>query len=232
MTKQKVITEEKKAEYKKTRQDNVRRKKETRKLEKEQGRTGERRLAFLFDIILSYGLTFKQVAAMIDMSPDVLYWYNSTSDDCKLSIAEKILDALGLTLSVKLEKKPVPAVLMQKEVAPNHLGGPGRVTTRVEGLLKYPAISRNLRYPRYLEEVTPDSRLYFLKEAILESHLSIAKFSQNVGIDSTCIRYYFQRNDIIISSIYKIAAGMNYNIVWKVYPKGYVPEDENPADNK
>ena len=232
MTTKKVITEEKKAEYKKTRQDNVRKKKESRKLEKEEGRTGERRLAFLFDIVHSYGLTFKQVATMIGMSPDVLYWYNSTSDDCKLSIAEKILNALGLTLSVKLEKRPTPAVIMEKEIGSESEGSHGKVMTRVEGFLQFPAISRNLRYPQYLEEVMPDRRLYFLKEAIIKSHLSIAKFSQRVGIDSTCIRYYFQRDDIIISSIYKVAAGLNCNIIWKVYPKDYVPEDENPADCK
>lgn len=200
---------EKKKEYGRTKRENEERKRAERRSENEEGRTEERRLAFLANIYKTLGYTQETFAEKCGISPQLMSWYMAVTDDCNLTRLEQMLGGVGLGVRVRLEGRTESPV--RKE------GSGNGVRYRIEGSFE------NLRAPSelpgYVTACTPDKRLYFLREFIEGTRLSLAQFARRCGIDSTSIRYYFSRDDVKVSVLYKIAKANGADIVWSINPK-------------
>ena len=213
MTKEKTyddMMEEKRLNYLRTQKENVRRKREERKKEAEEGRENERRLAFMVNIIRTLGYDLKTVARKSGIPSQTIYWYTATADDCHLSAAEQIMTSIGIKLGVKMEKKTETAPILVEDTKKSN-----GVGIRIEGVLPTKEAKKT---PSYLDKVTPENRLYFIKEIIQDSNMVLSHFAKRCGMDPTSLRYYFDKDDMNISILYKIAQGMNMNIVWTIEP--------------
>ena len=208
MKDKKEIDPEKKAEYVRTKRANEARKRAERRSEQEEGRADERRLAFLVNIYKSLGYTQETFAAKCGISPQLVSWYVSVTDDCNLSRLEQMLAGLGLGVKVRLEASAGNQI--RKE------GSGNGVKYRIEGSLE------NLRapsiLPEYITECGPEKRMYFLKEFIEGRRMKLVDFAKKCDVDSTCIRYYFVKDDIKVSMIYKIAQANDAEIIWSINP--------------
>lgn len=204
-----AISPEKKAQYALIKKERERSLREQRRLEQESGRTGERRMAFLVNIFKSLGYTQEEFSHATGVSSQMLSWYISVSDDCQLSKVYSMLRSVGVKASVGLEKPKAPPV---REVRWTGTG----VRCRIEGTL--PVQQAGQDYPRYLTECGPESRLWFLREFIESTNMGASAFAKTCGLDPSSLRYYFNRDDIKISAIYKIALSLGADIVWTINP--------------
>lgn len=197
---------EKVREYQETKRRNERRKREQRRLEEAAGKTDERRLAFLVNIYRSLGYTQQSFAAACGVSPQLLNWYTSVTDDCQLSRIGQMLSAVGLTFGVKLEGGTDRGI-------PTEGVGNG-VRYRIEGTLA--GMKQNSALPQYILDCQEGARLHFLRKFIESRHESAAEFAKTVGIDLTSLRYYFVHDDMKVSALYKMAQATGAEIVWVI----------------
>ena len=205
------ISPEKKEEYYRTKQEKEKKKRLERKREMEEGTTAQRRMAFLVDIFKSLGYTQDSFARAAGVSSQLMSWYLSVTDDCQLSRIREMLERIGVDISVKLEPRSQLAVPLLVS------GGAGAdIRYRIEGTL--PIMAAPAPVPEYIQECGPGNRLYFLRKLIETQHLSAPALARSCGIDPGSLRYYFLRDDIKTSIIYRIAEAVNADVVWTVNP--------------
>ena len=197
---------EKVREYQETKRQTERRKREQRRLEEAAGKTDERRLAFLVNIYRSLGYTQQSFAAACGVSPQLLNWYTSVTDDCQLSRLGQMLSSIGLHFGVKLDGGTDRGI-------PTEGVGNG-VKYRIEGSLA--GMKQGTTLPQYIVDCQPGARLHFLKRFIEDRHESAAEFARTVGIDLTSLRYYFVHDDMKVSALYKMAQATGAEIVWVI----------------
>ena len=207
-TKDKPISPEKKAMYAKNKAENERRKREERKREQQEGTTGQRRLAFLVDIYRSLGYTQKAFAEAVGMSQQLLNWYISVTDDCSISMLERMLAAIGLKVKLRVE-------LPEKEAQSKSFDNTG-VRSRIEGV--FAGITATPTLPPYIQTCAPQSRLFFLRKTIEETGLPAAEFARKCEFDPALLKHYFVHDDMKVSKVYAIAKAMAAEIVWTINP--------------
>lgn len=168
----------------------------------------EGRLAFLVNIYKSLGYTQETFAARCGISPQLLSWYITVTDDCYLSRLEQMLAGIGLDIKVRLEGGTTKTILKENS-------GNG-VKYHIEGSLQ------NLRlpgyYPDYISECEPDKRMYFLKIFIESRQMKLVEFAKTCDMDSSRIRHYFIKDDIKVSVLYGIAQAYEADIIWTINP--------------
>ena len=204
----KEIDPAKKKEYVQTKRQNEARKRQERRAEIEEGRMDERRLAFLVNIYKSLGYTQETFAKKCGISPQLVSWYVSVTDDCNLSRLEQMLAGIGYEVKVELKgptRKPI-----------NERGVSNGVRYTVQGVFAESGVTPTLT--EYISDCGPSNRMYFLKEFILSRKMRLIDFAKKCEVDPTCIRYYFIKDDIKVSMIYKIAQANDAEILWTVIP--------------
>ena len=190
---------------------------EKRKKEKREDRTGERLLAWLDDVIRASGYNHKKFADAAGMTPQAVHWIFSVVDDCTLEKAETMLDAIGLTLKVKLAPtengKPKPKTLKKAWNA-------GDVKMEISGNLGLIAPkANNYPYPEYIINYPQDGRLAWLVGYIKEQGLSISAFAAANGLPPLTVRYWIINDNIKISQIAELATKTGTKIIWEINTK-------------
>lgn len=208
------INPEKRKEYDDAKRANEKRKREARREEETSGRLEERRLAFLVNIYRSLGYTQQTFAKTCGISPQLLNWYISVTDDCQLSRLEAMLASIGLSVSVTLDGG------RKRDIQTEGTGN--GVRYRIEGT--FAGIRPPSRLPQYIDECTKQNRLHFLRTFIEDRNETAPEFARTCGFDLTSLRYYFVHDDLKLSVLYKIAKATGAEIVWKVNPKEQTKE--------
>ena len=189
---------------------------EKRKLERQFNSVQDRKLAFLTNIIYSSGLDMKKVAAKIGTTQQALSWCFSVKDDCRLSRAEEIVNAVGYKLQVSIKKgqNNAPAKVETKLTGNNN-----GVRFTIEGADAGKIINYNPKMPEYVNLCPSGARMYWLAQYLPSVGTSITEMMNNCELDLTSLRYIFVKDDIKISQIFQIAKGTGGEIVWKITKK-------------
>lgn len=185
-----------------------------RRQEKKEGKTNERLLAFLDEIIRACGYTHQTFAKKAGMTPQGVHWIFSVADDCTLSKAEEMLAALGLRLRVSLQStKPGQKIpKMTKKFWQN-----GDVQMEISGNIGGIAEQENTYpYPKYIKDYPEDGRLKWMIDFIQQNHLNITQFARLIGYEPLTVRFWFTKDNLKISQIRDIARASGMKIVWKV----------------
>ena len=195
---------------KRLKEQNERKKREE---ERQTNTVQDRKLAFLTNIIYSSGLDMKKVAAKIGTTQQALSWCFSVKDDCRLSQAEQFLNVIGYSLKVEIINQKTTVKKTQRPINEGENQG---VRFRIEGdfedVLRWNGRSR----PNYLEKCTPNTRMYWLAQYILQLNEPITELMSQCEIDLSSLRYIFTKDDIKISQIFQIARTTKGQINWKV----------------
>ena len=207
---EKETEQERNLRYERQKKENTRKAREERKKEKEENRESDRRLFFLYKTLKTLGYTHKQIGKAIGVSEQSISWMFSVKDDCRLSMAQKILEHVGYNLQVKLNRKETPKI--------SYLDAKGGNNNGVKFVIEGDIVEKKTetRFPYYIQDCTPDKRLYFLAEYIKEITSSLPEISKKTNLEMTIIRYMFTQDDLKISQIYKIASRTDAEIVWKI----------------
>ena len=209
--------EERKRKYAQKQSETNKTRRAERKREKLEGQTDSRRLAFLSSIMSAYGYTQQSLAEALGCTPQNIYWIFSVRDDCSLSKAEEIMCVFNLSLKVEL-KPSAP----QKAYKPLNTCGftfEGNVKNRIEGNL--PILKPSAKYPKYITECPTESRVRFLADFLISLGKSISTIEKECEWSHGNIMGAFEREDITISKIYKLAQCGNAEIIWHVDELGH-----------
>ena len=203
---------QRKARYRENKRTKETRERAARRREVAENRTVNRRLSFLSSIIRASGLTLTQVSRMCGMSQQSISWIFSVVDDCALSKAEKILDAIGIRLSVMIKRDGrVPVILAGRESGIND-----GVKFRIEGNLASAVRLTSPKMPAYVNSCIPEDRMYFLATYLPTCGMRITDLMTACDIDMSSLRYIFDHDDIKISQIFDIARATGGVIIWKI----------------
>ena len=188
-----------------------------RKEEKLTNKASDRRLAFLINVFQTLGYSTKRVGVLAGVSQQLLSWYFSVKDDCKLSMAQRLLDAIGYILDVKLRKEDTEIATLNLECKKE--GNNNGVRFTIEGDLQEDLKWKDPYIPAYIQECDKTKRMYFLANYLTSLKMGVVEFCKACGIDPTSLRYIFDMDDCKISQIFKIAKGTGAEIVWEIKRK-------------
>jgi predicted transcriptional regulator len=210
------VTDEKRLNYSKTKSEKNALERSKRKEEKKQGKTQERLLAFLENIISSQGYNHKTFAEKLGTTPQSLYWIFSVKDDCDLTKVEELVRALGYTITLEFKDDP-KAKNKFKQALDKTTFESNDISIRIEGEI-LPAISKGNNYPTpdYIKSYPENGRLHALANLFNEGGHTLREFSEITGIPSYTLRLFFSRDNIRISQIANIAKAFGLSIVWKL----------------
>lgn len=211
------INSDKRKEYTKRKRENEHRMREERRIEKIEGRTTHRRLAFFVNIFKSLGYTQEALAHRCGLSPQLMSWYFSVADDCRISRLEQMFGGLGLSLKIHLDG-PIDSHTCLE-------GFSEGVRFRTEGSLGQLCAPSIL--PNYITNCSPENRLYFLKKFLESRKMKLIDFANKCDLNSDCVKYYFIKDDMKVSVLYKIALLSDAEIVWIITSKA--ENSDSPA---
>jgi transcriptional regulator with XRE-family HTH domain len=171
-------------------------------------------LLFLDQLVKSQGVTHKQLAALIGVTPQRISYIFNKADDCFLSRACEIARSVGYDLKVNLV--PNAGKIRTTEI---NLEGyrHNDVDVRINGkiLVKRKPQSAT-RYPDYIQNCPTDSRLHFLAEFIKKENLLLYELAGSVGLSGSFFNYTFKNDDILVSILYRIAQAYGCDISWSL----------------
>lgn len=208
--------EERKERYRKNKQESLKKDRENRKKEIEENRVPDRRLSFLQNVFKTLGYTQAKIAELTGTTQQALSWYFSVKDDCRLSQAERFLDVIGYTLKVNIRNPQKQPKIETK--TPNEGQNKG-VKFHIQGDFAEMASWNGRPKPAYLENCQREARMFWLAQYIQSLNEPITEMMRRCGIDLTCLRYIFVKDDIKISQIFKIASGTDGQIYWNITKK-------------
>ena len=200
-------------EQKKEQSIKAKQQRDLRKAEKREGRTDERRLAWLDELIRSCGFNHKTLAEKAGMTPQALHWIFSVADDCTLSKAESLLNAIDLKLRVKiapLEGKKANQKTIRKTWQSDD------ATMEIAGDVNITTPASNYPYPDYIQNYPENGRMSWLVNFIVEKGLSMRSFGMCYGLEPLMVRYWITNDDIRISQLIETATKMNMKIIWQI----------------
>lgn len=176
--------------------------------QKQEGKIDQRRLAFLQRILDSCGCTRKDLAILLNCTPQSVYSIFGVYDDCSLSKAQEIVHVLGLRLKVEL--------LITEEQTINQqtifFNSSGVKNSICGSLPKHACCS----YPSYIADCSSTARLNFLAQHIVSSKISVTQIEKGIGVSHGCLYRFFARDDMSIGRLYDIARLTRAEIIWHV----------------
>lgn len=188
-----------------------------RKEEKLTNKASDRRLAFLINVFQTLGYSTKRVGVLAGVSQQLLSWYFSVKDDCKLSMAQRLMEAIGYNLGVKFKKGNTEIVTL--DLGNKKEGNNNGVKFTIEGDLQKDLKWKDPYIPAYIQECDKNKRMNFLANYLTSLKMGVVEFCKACGIDPTSLRYIFDMDDCKISQIFKIAKGTGAEIVWEIKRK-------------
>lgn len=210
-------TEERNARYAKTKKEKISELRKVRKQEKLDGNASNRRLSFMTNIFSAMGITYKDAGKLCGRTQQAMSYIFSVADDCKLTVAESILDALGLELKVAYKKDDAKQQIIN--LGEKKTGKNDGVAFKIEGDFIGAQKWAREEMPQYMRNCQPGDRLYFLASYLPTTGMSITTISRLSGIEFTSFRLMFANDDIRISHIFNIAKATGAEIIWTVNKK-------------
>lgn len=212
---EKESPEERAIRYKEKKKQNEKRARELRKQEKLQNAENKRRLYFLAKTVKALGYNYKQIALKMGLTQQTMTWIFSVKDDCKLSMAENILDAIGFNLGVEIKNSNKKYISKEETTGGTESG----VKYTIEGDIVSIQKELGQPMPEYIREINPEARMCFLADYFKSLGFRITDLSNKIEINLTGIRYIFVHDDIKISQIYQIAGKTGGEVIWKINKK-------------
>lgn len=220
-TKKSKIPAEKAREYTDNRNKKKKEMLQKRKNEKKNGATQNRRLAFIVNIMNAYGIKRPELAARMKCTPQSLYWIFSVTDDCTISKAEEMFDAMGLVFKVGLQRKEKAKEIRQLQQLDYTTadGTVSRIVGNVPMIIMKDPDPANV--PQYIKNYPSGKRLTFLARYLEECAMPITKLEDALGLSHGALRLTFisERDDTDISKIYDIAKITKGEISWIIEQK-------------
>ena len=206
-----ILSKEKKEEYKENRAVLAKANREKRKQEVNDGTTQNRHLAFLRDLIDASGYNMSTLAKQMETTQQSLHWIFNVRDDCKISRAEEILAALGLTLKVKIKRNPLKPEVQK-------LSGRKYIAHGVENSIvgDFPTRGSQVKVPEYVQNCPENARLRFLADYFIEMGIGVKQFENMLGYSNSFLLAAITRDDLLISQVFTIAEKTGGSIVWEV----------------
>lgn len=162
----------------------------------------QQKLYFLTHIIKSQNLKYSDVTRLSGISQQSLSWM-IINDDTKLTNARKILHSLGMELLpefAEIEKVPIDFKGLNYEIVGD-----------------IPTVKRiNSADPIVDKSLDEAKDLYFLAKFLTENKISLTELSEKTGISVASYRNSFTKQNIMISTLYKIADAYDTKIIWRV----------------
>ena len=213
----KETPEETKERYKKNKKEQEAAVRLQRRKEIEDNNVANRRLSFLTNIFKAYGYNNSMIAKKVGTTQQSMSWSFNVADDCRLSQAEEFLSVLGLDLKVEIRKDEKKN--RRIDLADKKEGNNSGVKYSIEGDIIGDVHWINPKMPDYINECTPDKRMYFLATYIPSLGLNMKQLMEMTDMEMTSLRYIFAKDDIKISRIFDIARSTGGEIIWKVNNK-------------
>lgn len=183
-----------------------------RKYEARSGKTDTRNLAFLSAILTAYGFTQRALSDALGCSPQNIH-HMFMYDNCNLSRAEEILAVFDLNLRVEIVNAMLPIPPRLK----NAVFPAGSIRNRIQGdfLSAEPAVTHRL--PRYIINCPRDARLRFLADYIIALGVSVSEAEHMFGMSRGNLRHIFDRDDISVARIFRIAKATDASeVIWHI----------------
>lgn len=178
-----------------------------RALRKEQIRLGtesNRRLWFVKAILKNKGVKQQEVARALGMTPQNFNYIINLQDDCYLSVLEDILHVVGVSCRVSFDSGK--SETETKEKSNPHYEFTGNVQIEKQPLC-----------PKFVTDCPSDARLRFLADLIVESGIPFSQFLKKIdNMYYSTMQSFFERDNIRISNLCKIAECMDTKIVWEL----------------
>ena len=180
---------------------------EERRREKREGRKNERRLAPIDAIIRERGCNHRTLAWRCGMAPQAIYQIFSQNDDCTLATARRLLGAVGLSMTVRLQDNKEKRTCM-----PSKWDVHG---TQVVITGNYSGIAGRGAYPLpwFIRDCPEDGDMAFLAEIFKERGYTLTRFSQVTGINVNRLRNMFINHNLRMSEIYLIAEALGMKVL-------------------
>lgn len=189
---------------------------EERKREVREGRTSERRLAFLASIMEAYGINQKNLAELLGTTPQAVNWLLSVKDDMKISRAEEFMDKLGLSFRIEFkQKEPQKKEIQIEEKEFSSSGVKNTIRGSIIETMKFASADT----PSYIVNYPEDGRLAFLANYLKTRKGSLSELCEQCGYAVNFFHNVFVRNDMQISQVFKIAQVTGQEIVWSIEQK-------------
>lgn len=193
-----------------------------REQEEKEGRTDDRNLAFLENLIESAGYNQKTFSEKVGTTPQAINWIFSVKDDCNLSKVEEFVSVLGFDIKVQFTypKNNTQATGIEANAPKKqkYKVGTSGITVIIDGKLNK-ATRHTYPVPKYIENYPDNGRLCFLKDLLVNKACTLIVFSEETGIPAYSIRQIFLRDNIRVSTIMAIAQKLGLNIIWKLTKK-------------
>ncbi len=213
----KETPEERIARYRQNKKNKEQEEREKRREEKLANKASDRRLVFLVNVFQTLGYTTKKVGEIAGISQQLLSWYFSVKDDCRLSVAQHLMDSIGYNLGVKFKKEDTEIVTI--DLGNKKEGNNNGVRFTIEGDIQKDLKWKNPYIPAFIQECNKSKRMNFLANYFTSLKLGVLEFCQACGMDPTSLRYIFMKDDCRISQIFDIAKGTGGEIIWEINRK-------------
>lgn len=198
-----IPLEQRKELYDETQKARIMAKREEARKAKSSGDYSKRRMHFMFQIFDNLGLNMNDVASRCGITPQALSAIK-ISDDTKLKNVYLILGGLGLSISPRF----MPARgKKQKQHEKNPMY---TITGNVTG-----AVSNHTPEKVIYDALRRRCRLSFLAEFLNDNGISLKKLNRNTGISVQSLRNSLKKDNILVSTLYKIAESYNQVIEWQ-----------------
>lgn len=217
-TKKRTITPEKKEEYRRKRKETDRNKFERWKKEKDTPAIESRRMSFVRNIILSKGMTLKDVADRSGLPLSAVAYIINYQDDCFVSQVRKLLKAAGIDTEIQMKRKTGEG---QPAGKPENT-----LPFRFTGNISMMAETAGVKVPEYVRNCTPDRNLHFLARFIIDYRKPITEFCEGVGLCRSSLISFFKRDDIKLSTLCSVAEKAGAEIIWNLNDES-VGNDKN-----
>jgi maleate cis-trans isomerase len=170
-----------------------------------------RRLAFISEMMKARNVIPSELADMMGITEPAINWILQVADDCSMTRAEQMTDLLGFNMKLRLKQKKKdearePSKKTTEEIRINSAHDSVPFNIRI----KYtkPAEAETRRKPitsKLLDRMTPESRLWFLKEFIDETGTTLTEFLATCGMDYTSFKNMVIGDNMKISRVFGIA---------------------------
>lgn len=199
-----IPLEERKQIYKKTQQERYAELRQRSIDIKQNEDITQQNLYFMTHIMKSQGLNWSDAARMCGLSQQALSWIK-IKDDTKLQNAKFILRSMGMELlpEFEMEIKPTKEISFQAEKY--------NIVAEVPSLKNFVAIDKIVN-----DSLENNDDLAFLARFLVERRISLSQLSKQTSKTVAHYKNSFQKQDIWISDLYKIAECYETKIIWKI----------------
>lgn len=216
------ISKEKQEEYKVNRANLAKKNREKRKQEALNGTKQNRHLAFLYNVMVARGHNMSSLAKLMGCTQQSLHWIFNVRDDCKISRAEEILDALGLNLKVRLKRETddnLQAKMRIQELKEKKFNSNGVENSITGDFIELNEPVRPVKVPDYILNCPKDARLRFLADYFIDLEIGLKQFENMMGFSNSYLLAAITRDDMLISQVFTIAEKTGGQIVWEINRK-------------